>query len=280
MTRTLNVPLTFLPWAMGSGLAALIALGCAAQPEVDVGVRQQAESQAHATGTGGAPATCSDGMQSAGETDIDCGGSTGCGACVEGRACVVSSDCQSGYCSAGTCERATCRERGQVDCVREPEGFEDYSDFRQYASLVSPMLDNLAAHPAVRQNEFANVAIQCLVTDTSATQLALLDSSMAKARALSPPMPIYPAMRLFPNQQFSDWTNRDYWVLMASKLESLAAHRAPGDRRIGLDIENYATGSESTIRRLAAAGKSPEDLRIAIQPFLDKARDLGILAQV
>jgi hypothetical protein len=46
--------------------------------------------------------TCTDGLQNGNETDVDCGGGT-CGACGDGRGCVVSRDCVSGVCNAGTC---------------------------------------------------------------------------------------------------------------------------------------------------------------------------------
>lgn len=50
---------------------------------------------------GAEPATCSDGLMSAGETDLDCGGS--CGPCDPGAKCVVARDCTSGVCAEGSC---------------------------------------------------------------------------------------------------------------------------------------------------------------------------------
>lgn len=54
------------------------------------------------------PATCSDGSKDGNETDVDCGGS--CGACANGKQCLLSSDCQNGSCVAGICQQPT----GQV----------------------------------------------------------------------------------------------------------------------------------------------------------------------
>merc|ERR1711865_692069 len=45
--------------------------------------------------------SCSDGVQTGAETDIDCGGSfrmTGCPRCDAGKRCVVNSDCSSSSC--------------------------------------------------------------------------------------------------------------------------------------------------------------------------------------
>lgn len=44
---------------------------------------------------------CSDGLVSAGETDVDCGGA--CGPCAGCRGCAVGTDCGSGVCSMGLC---------------------------------------------------------------------------------------------------------------------------------------------------------------------------------
>lgn len=52
-------------------------------------------------GDGGPPATCSDGMLSGDETDVDCGGS--CEACPLDAECAVNADCKSLRCTGGTC---------------------------------------------------------------------------------------------------------------------------------------------------------------------------------
>ncbi|HYP98892.1 MAG TPA: hypothetical protein VER96_09465 [Polyangiaceae bacterium] len=46
-------------------------------------------------------ANCQDGAKNGTETDVDCGGS--CAGCLEGRACLAASDCQSGDCRSGSC---------------------------------------------------------------------------------------------------------------------------------------------------------------------------------
>jgi hypothetical protein len=43
-------------------------------------------------------ASCTDGIQNGGETDVDCGGGV-CAACSDNRRCVVNSDCASGSCA-------------------------------------------------------------------------------------------------------------------------------------------------------------------------------------
>jgi len=48
-------------------------------------------------------ATCTDGIQNQGESDIDCGGSTSCARCTDGKACSAGSDCSSSSCSGGVC---------------------------------------------------------------------------------------------------------------------------------------------------------------------------------
>jgi len=46
--------------------------------------------------------TCSDGVKNQGETDVDCGGP--CAPCVDGKSCLLDSDCLSGYCHDNICE--------------------------------------------------------------------------------------------------------------------------------------------------------------------------------
>ncbi len=46
-------------------------------------------------------AACQDGAQSPGETDVDCGGSTGCARCMPNKKCVSNSDCYSLDCGTG-----------------------------------------------------------------------------------------------------------------------------------------------------------------------------------
>jgi hypothetical protein len=57
----------------------------------------------HCDGAGNCvPASCTDGIQNEGETDIDCGGPN-CGPCANTKSCLQNSDCASGVCSGGTC---------------------------------------------------------------------------------------------------------------------------------------------------------------------------------
>ncbi len=48
------------------------------------------------------PASCTDGVKSSGETDIDCGGAA-CPRCQDGKACGADSDCAEKICAAGVC---------------------------------------------------------------------------------------------------------------------------------------------------------------------------------
>ncbi len=49
-----------------------------------------------------APVSCIDGLQTAPETDVDCGGGS-CPTCDNGKHCGIAADCKSARCAAGTC---------------------------------------------------------------------------------------------------------------------------------------------------------------------------------
>jgi hypothetical protein len=51
----------------------------------------------------GCSPTCYDGVRNAGETDVDCGGSTTCNRCYTNKLCSAGSDCQSNVCTGGRC---------------------------------------------------------------------------------------------------------------------------------------------------------------------------------
>ncbi|MBL9025635.1 MAG: hypothetical protein JNL21_25800 [Myxococcales bacterium] len=67
-----------------------------------------------------APASCNDGIENNGESDIDCGGNQ-CPKCLEGDDCNSPNDCLGGICSGGTCQ-PSCTDMTQngnetaVDC--------------------------------------------------------------------------------------------------------------------------------------------------------------------
>ena len=42
---------------------------------------------------------CNDGVQNGGESDIDCGGTSSCRACITGQVCTRDSDCTPGRCA-------------------------------------------------------------------------------------------------------------------------------------------------------------------------------------
>jgi hypothetical protein len=52
---------------------------------------------------------CSDKVRSGSETDVDCGGS--CAPCADGLGCIVGPDCESLVCSAGTCLPPACDDK-------------------------------------------------------------------------------------------------------------------------------------------------------------------------
>lgn len=49
-----------------------------------------------------APGTCTDGVRSGQEADVNCGGPD-CGRCAEGRACLTHDDCETGLCRLRVC---------------------------------------------------------------------------------------------------------------------------------------------------------------------------------
>lgn len=54
------------------------------------------------------PASCTDGIQNAAESDIDCGGS--CTACTDGKRCTDAASCQSKVCQSGLCQAPSCSD--------------------------------------------------------------------------------------------------------------------------------------------------------------------------
>lgn len=58
---------------------------------------------------GQCPPQCSDGVQNAPETDIDCGGAI-CIECALGKKCNIGADCLSAACAAGVCVEPSCTD--------------------------------------------------------------------------------------------------------------------------------------------------------------------------
>jgi hypothetical protein len=56
------------------------------------------------------PPSCTDGAQNQTETDVDCGGSSGCPTCAFQDTCSVNSDCTSAFCVGGTCGQQGCAD--------------------------------------------------------------------------------------------------------------------------------------------------------------------------
>ncbi|MDB4941259.1 MAG: Tryptophan synthase alpha chain [Labilithrix sp.] len=67
------------------------------------------------------PATATNGVKDADETDVDCGGTSG-KACVTSQGCLVPADCVDGVCTGGTCQAPTATDKvkngdeSDVDC--------------------------------------------------------------------------------------------------------------------------------------------------------------------
>jgi len=59
------------------------------------------------------PPSCTDALQNAQETDVDCGGGT-CGKCALGKKCVAASDCQSALCTGLVCSAPPVTQSAQV----------------------------------------------------------------------------------------------------------------------------------------------------------------------
>lgn len=77
-------------------------------------------------GAGGSPTdvtpTCDDGVQNGVETDVDCGGTSGCEQCRVGQRCTVAADCENLVCTNSFCQFAGCGDHQQngtetdIDC--------------------------------------------------------------------------------------------------------------------------------------------------------------------
>ncbi len=56
---------------------------------------------------GGDCDACTDGLRDGNESDVDCGGASGCERCATGQACTSNGDCASHACQSGTCITST-----------------------------------------------------------------------------------------------------------------------------------------------------------------------------
>ncbi len=65
---------------------------------------------------------CNDGLKDGPETDVDCGGTSSCARCADGKKCVAGSDCIDKVCAGGACQPPSCTDGVQngsetdVDC--------------------------------------------------------------------------------------------------------------------------------------------------------------------
>ena len=117
MRRTSNHPAPGTLAALVTPIA-LLWIGCGFSTDVSFGDRRGGgaldplgtgsggSSQTSSSGAGAPPATCSDGVQSGSETDVDCGAE--CPArCAVSKACGTAADCTEGVCTNGRCLPAT-----------------------------------------------------------------------------------------------------------------------------------------------------------------------------
>lgn len=88
-------------------LCSLITLG--AVLGFVVGYYSSCGSTKSACPSGNCPPTCSDGVFTSPETDIDCGGDV-CAPCALYKKCQVGTDCSSGVCLAGVCTLPSCTD--------------------------------------------------------------------------------------------------------------------------------------------------------------------------
>jgi hypothetical protein len=85
--------------------------GVPSHPPEPISTTCNQDGGSHCDGAGNCvPASCVDGIQNEGETDIDCGGPN-CAGCANGKNCLGDTDCSSGICNNGTC----------VECVSGPD---------------------------------------------------------------------------------------------------------------------------------------------------------------
>lgn len=56
------------------------------------------------------PGSCENNVKNSDETDVDCGGTSKCGACNNGLRCNANKDCSSEFCKNGRCAEPTCAD--------------------------------------------------------------------------------------------------------------------------------------------------------------------------
>jgi hypothetical protein len=93
-------------------------------------------------GAGGTLA-CNDGQKNGTETDVDCGGvaagnSTCTVKCGQGKACLVNSDCSSGFCADGVCCNAACTGTACMACTKALNGVADGQCLQAKTGIADP----------------------------------------------------------------------------------------------------------------------------------------------
>jgi len=80
------------------------AVGCN-EPTVEPTVEPPVEAS-----DAGATPSCQDGVANQGESDVDCGGNSGCARCALGSRCSSNADCELAQCWNGICQAPTCSD--------------------------------------------------------------------------------------------------------------------------------------------------------------------------
>jgi hypothetical protein len=90
-------------WACAPDLDSLVAGNSGGSPGA-------AGSNGGSGGPPAGPGSCENNVRNSDETDIDCGGTSKCGACEVDLKCNANKDCVSEFCKTGYCADPTCRD--------------------------------------------------------------------------------------------------------------------------------------------------------------------------
>lgn len=143
--------------------------------------------------------------------------------------------------------------------------------FRLYDSQAKPLVTNLTASQLHKADTaYAQMEVYML----SNLGLPSMGERATAVRKIG--VPAVPGMRTFANNKIADYVSLAHWQKMADELEQVADMRVDGDRRVYIDHENYATGSEAIPAAVDQYGGRPA-MEKAMMPFLEVIRRKKIL---